>query len=142
MRRRKRERTKVYKIKTPKISKLKKKLWTLFSIYIRYRDKGVCFTCGLKKQWKEMQAGHFISRAIGGILLYFHERNVHCQCFRCNINLGGNGAIYAKRLKERYGQEALDELYTLQQTLAQWTPQDYLDKIEHYKNLIKEMGIK
>lgn len=32
--------------KKPSISKLKKKLWAEFSLYIRNRDKWTCFTCG------------------------------------------------------------------------------------------------
>lgn len=37
------------------ISKLKKKADSVFSQFIRIRDKGKCYTCGLQKHWKEMQ---------------------------------------------------------------------------------------
>lgn len=37
------------------ISKLKKKADSAFSQFIRIRDKGKCYTCGLQKHWKEMQ---------------------------------------------------------------------------------------
>lgn len=52
------------KTKKPSVAKLKKKLWTLFSEYIRrlysHDDICECVTCGVKKHWKELQAGHFI----------------------------------------------------------------------------------
>ena len=94
-----------------KISTLKKKAWKVFSFYIRHRDRGRCFTCGLQKDPREMQAGHFINAAVCGLPLYFSEINVNCQCYRCNINLGGYGAEYAKRLEQKYGKEAIEELY-------------------------------
>lgn len=96
-----------------KKTNLKKEFWKVFSLYIRHKEKGKCFTCGLQKLPKQMQTGHFISKKICGLGLYFHEMNNHCQCYRCNINLGGNGAIYARKIKEIYGQGALDEIYVL-----------------------------
>lgn len=101
-------------VKKKTLSWYKKKLWEVFSRYIRIRDKGTCFTCGLKKPYKQMQAGHYIPKSIGRLSLYFHEQNVHCQCYRCNINLGGNGALYGFRILEVYGQEVYDELHRLQ----------------------------
>lgn len=113
---------------------LKKKLWEQFSRYIRNRDKGKCFTCGLQKHWKQMQAGHFICKAIGGLGLYFHEKNVHCQCYRCNINLGGNGAIYIRRLLEVYGQEEVDKLYYIYDHRDNYkiSEEEYLQLIDKY----------
>ena len=34
------------------IGKLKKKADSVFSQFIRIRDKGKCYTCGLEKHWK------------------------------------------------------------------------------------------
>ena len=104
--------------KTRNLTWWKKKFWKLFSEYIRKRDCGTCFTCGLQKEYKQMQAGHCIPRASGGLMLYFDEINVHCQCYRCNINLGGNGAVYAQRIRDVYGDEAMDNLYTLRGRLV------------------------
>jgi len=130
------------KIKVVKTSTLKKKLWKLFSEYIRRRDKGICFTCHLTKHYKQMQAGHFISKAVGGIGLYFHEKNVHCQCYRCNINLGGNGAVYAKRIIEIYGVGTFEKLFYIKnQCLCKWTPEIYESKIKYYKAKLKEMDV-
>jgi hypothetical protein len=114
------------------ISKLKKKLWTIFSLFIRQRDKFTCFTCGRVGYGSGMHAGHFISKAVGGIDLYFDEDNVHAQCYNCNINLGGCQYEYSLRL----GEEKSKELYRKKGVFSKWTEQDYLKKIEHYSNLI------
>lgn len=126
------KKTKLSKTSKTSISKLKKKLWTLFSLYIRQRDNYTCFTCGRKGEGSGMHAGHFISKAIGGINLYFDEENVHSQCYNCNINLGGNQYEYSLRLGEK-----AKELYQRKnQSFTKWTEEDYLKKIEYYKNLI------
>jgi hypothetical protein len=114
----------------------KKEFWKVFSRYIRLRDKGKCFTCGLQKPWKTQQAGHMIPRASGGLSLYFHEQNVNCQCYRCNINLGGNGAVYAVKFVEKYGQDAFDEVMRLKD-------QGYLKYgIDDYEQLRAEYEVK
>jgi hypothetical protein len=116
-----------------KISLLKRKLWKVFSEYIRKRDDYTCFTCGRKAKGSGMHAGHFISKQIGGIALYFHEDNVHAQCYNCNINLGGNHYIFGLKL----GKEKCDELYGIKNKYTEkWTEDDYLNKIEYYTSLI------
>lgn len=119
------------KKKQPSISSLKKKLWTVFSIYIRKRDNNICFTCGRKGEGSGIHAGHFIPKSVGGIELYFHEENVRAQCYNCNINLGGNQWEYGKRL----GGETVEYLYKIKHVNSKWSVQDYLEKIEYYKSL-------
>ena len=120
------------KKKVQTVSQLKKKLWTVFSLYIRQRDKFTCFTCGRKGEGGAIHAGHFISKAVGGIDLYFHEDNVHAQCYNCNINLSGNQYEYSLRLGDK-----AQELYKRKGLYTKWTAQDYQDKIEYYKTLTK-----
>ncbi len=125
------KRTVIKKVSKSSISKLKAKLWKLFSLYIRQRDNYVCFTCGRKGEGSGMHAGHFVPKSIGGIALYFHEDNVHAQCYNCNINLSGNQYEYAKRL----GIEKAEELLSLKNHITKWTESDYLEKISYYENL-------
>lgn len=110
---------------------LKKKLWKVFSAYIRKRDKGICFTCGKYAEGMAYHAGHFIPKSAGGLALYFHEDNVHGQCAGCNLFLQGNQYIYGQKL----GKKKADELYKLKQSTEKWSVQDYLDKIDYYSNL-------
>lgn len=131
-------RTRIAKKAKPKsIGYYKNRFWSVFSQYIRLRDNGICFTCGLKKHWKNMQAGHMVPRASGGLSLYFHEQNVHCQCYRCNINLGGNGAVYAKNFIKKYGQEAFDTIMELKDRgYTKFTIDDYKRLTESYKKKV------
>ena len=133
---------------------LKKALWKLFSEYIRRRDKGVCFTCGkihecytdrhgnLLPGWKKGQAGHFITAANCGIALYFHEQNVHCQCYQCNINLSGNWVEYERQIIMTYGLSTVKKLKQLKWLSKEsWSKDDYLRKIDHYKSKLKDINL-
>lgn len=118
------------KKKSPqKISILKRKLWTVFSKFIRERDKYTCFICGRKGEGGGIHAGHFIPKSVCGIELYFHEDNVHACCYHCNINLGGNLYEYSVKL----GKEKVDELYRIKnQVTSKWSVEKYLEMIQKY----------
>lgn len=103
---------------------LKNELWKVFSKWVRQRDRNICFTCGKKADYP--QAGHFIPRSVGGLTLYFHEDNVHCQCSTCNLTLQGNVYEYGKRL----GEEKVQELYKLKQQTTKDFP--FQEKIDYY----------
>lgn len=121
------------------ISSLKKKLWKVFSLFIRQRDNYTCFTCGRKGTGSGMHAGHYIPKGIGGITLYFNEQNVNAQCYHCNINLGGYGAMYHQKMLYKYGKDIVDELWRIKnQTTAKWEIEDYTEKIKTYTLLTEE----
>lgn len=121
----------------------KKEAWKVFSRYIRTRDKFKCFTCDLQMTLSTSQAGHMIPRASGGLSLYFHEQNVHCQCYRCNINLGGNGAEYARRYISKYGQDSFNTLINLRDTgYAKFGIPDYQEMIEDYTIKLDKLNAK
>ncbi len=93
-------------MRKPSVSKLKKKAWSAFSKYIRlmYADQYgnvTCVTCGTKKHYKEMQAGHLVPGRRNSIL--FDERGVYPQCYRCNICLNGNLLNYLDFMESRHG---------------------------------------
>ena len=111
-------------------AQLKKILWRYFSLFIRRRDKGICFTCGRRCEGKGYHAGHFIPKSICGVVLYFDERNVHGQCYNCNINLGGNHYIYGKKLGTMADQLYADKLKFKD---IVWGATEYERKIAYYK---------
>ena len=96
--------------------KLKKKISTQMSIYIRLRDAsaegyGPCRTCAAWVFWKRADAGHFISRGLGGRSgVYFDERNVHLQCKQCNKWKQGAPVEYRKFMLREYGLKTVEEL--------------------------------
>jgi hypothetical protein len=134
------------------LKKAKKECWAIFSKYIRLRDRGVCFTCGKKipdyydrhgnliEGWKAGQAGHWITAANCGLALYFHEKNVHCQDYHCNINLSGNWLVYERRIIEVYGQSVCDELKSMKwKESIKYSVPDYVELIIKYTKLFEEL---
>ena len=131
----------------------KQKTWSWCSRYIRLRDsieyckrvrisldEGIvqCCTCGKIKQWKYVDAGHFISRGMGGSSgVYFDERNIHAQCKICNGFHQGNAQNYEDFMLHKYGQKVIDELRVLHRTNS------YKYKLEglelYYKQVYKEL---
>jgi len=121
-------------------SKLKKKLDTLFSQYVRLSnaDKNgfcTCVSCGVKKHYKEMQAGHYISRQ--HLAVRYDESNVFPQCVGCNVFKHGNYPSYALFMLDKYGKKKLQWLEQQKQVITKDYP--YETEIEKYKNKIKEL---
>lgn len=116
--------------KVKSISKLKKEADRVFSLWIRERDGGTCFTCGKKDDPKYMQAGHFISRSHN--VLRFDERNVACQCVGCNIFKSGNMSEYAERLMKKHGAGIIATLNKEKWKTKQWKPQELEEIIKRY----------
>jgi len=91
-----------------------KKLDLVFSRYIRLSRSdengyATCITCGCKKNWKEQQCGHFMSRA--HYSTRFDETNCDVQCVKCNIFRQGESYVFALRLDEKYGEGTAEKLY-------------------------------
>lgn len=102
------------KPKTKPLKWYRDKAWELTSKYVRLREADEdgynrCVTCGITKPWKELQAGHFIPQARGNAIRW-DLRGIWPQCFRCNINLGGNGAEYTCYMLDRFGRQTVDDL--------------------------------
>lgn len=113
--------------KKPSLEKEKKKAWDAISLYVRTRDNFICFTCGKYGN----QAGHMFPKALG-LNAYFDIRNIHCQCYHCNINLGGNGAIYSKKFIDKYGQKEHDDLYKCVHSKKKYKVEDYIEMQKRY----------
>ena len=93
-------------------SKLKEKAWYEFSRYIRlkYSDSNgncTCVTCGARKMWKELQAGHVLDGRNNSIL--FDENIVYPQCYTCNCMLHGNKEAYIPWFIDKFGRDKYDE---------------------------------
>jgi len=118
--------------------KLKKKVWTQFSIFIRTRgadEQGFnrCVTCLVKKHWKELQAGHFIRGRLNANL--FDERGTQPQCYICNVHFQGNVVIYYGWMRAKFGQEVIDELIEQNNQTRKWQAGELQSLLEHYTAL-------
>jgi len=123
------------------VSTLKKELDRVYSIYIRrkYADANgfaECFTCGVRKHWKELQNGHYVSRAHNNTR--FDDFNCHVQCAGCNIFKSGNMDMYAIRLREKYGEGILEELNRRKNVIKQFTAPELEKLIAQYKLAVGE----
>lgn len=129
-------------MKKKSIAKLKKDLWRIFSLYVRNRDGWKCFTCDRFATGSGLHAGHYIAKAEAGLRLYFHENNVHAQCYHCNINLSGNTDVYNERIIGKYGEKLLLKLRELRNedrgSPLKWTVEDYEKLIKKYKKKLKK----
>lgn len=122
---------KLKKKKQRSVKTLKRELDDIFSIYIRRRDKGVCYTCGVKRDWKDMDAGHYIKRQHNE--LRFDERNVHCQCRKCNRFEGGMMDEYAINLQMQYNVRILAEFNRKKHKIKQFKVGELEEMIKRYK---------
>lgn len=118
--------------KKSKTGALKRKAWSVFSKYIRERDKYKCFTCDKISKGSGMHSGHMIPRGLSSNL-YFDERNVHAQCFRCNIHLFGNSDEYAQRIVQKYGEEELTRIRKAKNVKKAWSREELKDIIKKYE---------
>ena len=124
-------------------------LWAWFSKFIRLRDAedggmSFCRSCGKAHYWKDLQAGHYISR--GKKATKYDERNVFSQCVRCNMYLNGNQSGLWNWIVNELGKDVPDELMSKSlmksKKMDQWTIKTLSDEYrEKVKKLAKEKGI-
>ena len=100
------------KVSKQPISKIKKKLWELCKQLIREKYGNTCYTCGKSGlSGSNWHTGHFIPDAASGAYIRYDLRNLRPQCYNCNVNHGGAGAEYYRRMVEREGQKYVDKLF-------------------------------
>ena len=104
------------------LAALKRKLWSLFSAYVKERDGNFCYSCGrLGLEGANWHAGHLFP-AGSSSLIRWEPKNVHSQCYHCNVNLGGNGAAYAEVFIRHYGMAEFQRLSDLSRRMKAWKP--------------------
>ena len=114
-----------------------KKLDAIFSIYIRRRyaknNIAECVTCGKQDHWKNLQAGHFMSRK--HYSTRWDEDNVEVQCMGCNVYRYGEQYLFAKYL----GEEKSNELLIKSRQIQKFTDIELLELIEFYKHKVDNL---
>lgn len=121
---------------------LQKKLWRLVSDYTRIRDShkyGRCVVTGQRiSNWKDADAGHYISYSICNGMFKFDERNVHLQTKRSNTLMGASdGVRFAGNLWER-GID-VDELEQENNKLHGTNIRDWM-VVEKMEDMLKKMS--
>jgi len=128
------------KTKSEGLPALDRKLWRLFSAFIRHRDCpggwGVCVTCGKPKPYADLDAGHFVGRRYKATK--FDERNVAIQCRSCNRFNSGESYAFGVWIDKKYGAGTAESLYNLSRMRG--TKLDrlwYCEKIKEYTQKLK-----
>jgi len=130
------------------ISKLKKELDKWFSLYIRLRDatdEGMvqCFTSGRVYHYKQIHAGHFMSRK--NLATRYCEINVQPQSAKDNLFGQGEQYMFGIKLDAKYGEGTAEELQYKAKQTVKLSRIDYEEEISYYKLFVnkikKEKGI-
>ena len=130
------------------ISKLKKELDKWFSLYIRLRDADengvvICFTSGRAYPYKNIHAGHFMSRRC--LSTRWCEINVQPQSAADNLFAQGEQYRFGLNLDAKYGEGTAEDLQFKARQIQKFSRIDYEEKITHYKSAVeklkKEKGI-
>jgi hypothetical protein len=134
-------------MKRKTVAQLKKKLWPIFSEYIRLRDclrttgsleYGECFTCDRPSlPISKLQAGHFIPGHHNATL--FSEQGCHAQCAQCNVYEHGRQWEYGKRLDELYGVGTAERLKQESDEIKKLSTEELEGMIEDYKSRVEKL---
>ena len=121
--------------------RLKNKLDVAFSIFIRRRfadhaGNVRCYTCGVTKHWKTVDAGHFQSP--GKLSTRWNELNVFQQCKKCNGFKSGEQFKFARALDADYGEGTAEEIERLSNQMRKYSIQELRDLLKHYQRQNRE----
>jgi hypothetical protein len=86
--------------------------------------------------------GHFLPKGSCGSFLKYDLRNLRPQCYNCNINLGGNGAVFMQKMIIRDGQEYVDQIFKDKLIIlsGKQSLEHYELLLEKYKLILEDMN--
>ena len=127
--------------KKPSRKSIVKKLDKVFSQYIRRRfavnEIAKCVTCGKQAHWKELQAGHFMSRK--HYSTRWDETNVQVQCSGCNVFRYGEQFKFGMYLEDAYGKGTAESLQNKSREIAKFSDIHLKEMIEYYNKLLTNL---
>lgn len=115
-----------------------KKAWSVQSLYIRkssalWNGAVECYTCFNFIPYQEAQLGHFHHNKAD-----FERENLRIQCAQCNLYKSGNLAVYATRLVQDIGYEAMVDLSKTANTKI-YTLEELKDIHKKYSDLLNNL---
>lgn len=130
------------KMAEKKKTDLEKILDAEFSFYVRAssRDRmGLirCVTCGKLEELKDIDCGHYITRALRSTR--WDEKNVGPQCRKCNRFLNGMAHEFRAYLVGKWGAEEIEKLEMRSRMISGETRETLLEKIKEYREKNKEL---
>lgn len=79
--------------------------------------------------------GHLLPKASVGAYLKYDLRVLRPQCYNCNINLGGNGAIFIENMRRIEGNAYVDQILQ-DRNMSVKAYDHYVLLLEQYKNMV------
>lgn len=129
--------------KAVRVKRLKKKLWVLFSQYIRKREadhNGYLTTVdGVVSHWQACDCGHLWHNSdrnalLGGNELWYYENNFAPQSNQGNrLNADDSAQKYMLWATEKYGADEVRKMRRMKETYKLWTEEELVEKYNHYK---------
>lgn len=71
--------------------------------------------------------------------LRYDLRNLRPQCYRCNIDLSGNGAVFYRKLTMDKGQDYVDQLFRDKERITKSSVTFYQSLIDDYEKKLIHM---
>lgn len=124
--------------------KLINKLDTVFSEFIRLRDSdsnGICkcITCNTPDHWRQVDAGHFVTRE--NMATRWEEENVHAQCQSCNRFKSGKQYEHGLAVDRKHGAGTASKLIVKSKSPCNWEDFEIETMAKYYRNAVKELKI-
>jgi len=149
--RKEKEKVKVRKVKAKtkkanSISVLKKKLWTTVSLFIRLRDSDddnfcTCVTCWDYRHYKDsIQSWHYIASGQSSHHRY-NPKNIHPQCYWCNVGKWGNVLEYQKFMIKKYWQEYTDWLFDTRNDITDLWSEEIKQLTVYYADMLYDLKL-
>lgn len=102
-----------------------------------------CYTCSQRNLvGRNCHCGHMWPKGAAGALLKYNLDILRPQCYQCNMNYGGRGAVFLEKMAKEVGPEKMQKLFDLKlqdskgQTRA---TEHYLMLLEKYHELWEEI---
>lgn len=116
------------------ISKIQRQIWEEVKRIVRRDYPHVCYTCGKSCEGSNLHTGHMWAKASLGAYLKYDLRLLRPQCYFCNINCGGQGAIFYKKMLDEKGKKYMEQLERDKQVTVK-AIDHYITILEEYKSL-------
>ena len=128
------KRSTLKKVSKIKSSVIQRKIWELCKKIIRAKYGNTCYTCGKSNlEGSSWQTGHMLAKASLGAYLKYDLRLLRPQCFHCNINCGGMGAVFIEKMRRIEGDGYVDEILRDRQVTV--------NAMDHYTYLLARYQI-
>lgn len=132
----KRREAKRRRIRSGSLSRLQKRLDSVFSQFIRYsradkEGKCPCYTCGHIYPVKKLHNGHYLLR--GYKATRWDESNCRPQCGVCNLWRKGEPVVFRENLVKELGEKNVVALEQRRHQIRKWTADEMAAKIKEYE---------